>query len=237
MINVNIYPKEQWLQPVVNVYPPAPSNKFLPEWYKKNVKTDNPNVRHASTCPAIQKYMTDGLVIRAWSDLIYWKGLGTMKFDLVIGDNTFNNEYEWLATHTQQQVEDMELYDLKEGGVLKLVTPYLFETPAGYGLEFIDAFYHIRHKIRLLPAKVETDIWHEANFVFDFAVPPEYFHDGEVLIKAGDPICMAVPYKKDIKTKVHINKYDEDFDMKHRENYVLNGSKGHVWKEYKKNRK
>ena len=98
----------------------------------------------------------------------------------------------------------MNLNDLQNNGLLKLVTPFYFGTPKGYGLEFLDPFYHIRNTLRFLPARVETDIWNEVNFVFDTNNHVRDYLDGEVLIKAGDPICIAVPYKKTLKSKLQI---------------------------------
>ena len=237
MTEINIYPRQDWLQPVMKVYPPILANKFLPEWYKKQVKNKSLyDTTAAAQCPAIKDYLVSGIVIRAWSDIIFNKKTGTLLFNMVLANTTFENiEHTWIDNHTGHQIEGMEFNTALEAGVLKLITPYNFKTSKGYGLEFIDAFYHLRNKLRFLPARVETDIWHEANFVFDFVNPLETYIDGEVLIKAGDPICMAVPYKKDVKSKLIVNDFDYKFYDEHMEKKVLNGSKNHDWNVYKKN--
>ena len=235
MIDINIYPREPWLDPILKVYPPVSANKFLPDWYKKHIKNKDKYSDYSAQCPAIRSMVTEGIVIRSWSDIYFFKRTGNLQFNLVLGNNVYENyDYEWIAQHSQKQIEGMDLNDLQNNGILKLVTPFYFETPKGYGLEFLDPFYHIRNTLRFLPARVETDIWNEVNFVFDTNNHIRDYLDGEVLIKAGDPICIAVPYKKTLKSKLRINNYDTEFNKRHMEHKVLNGSRNNKWNEYKK---
>lgn len=234
MININIHPREDWLEPVLKTFPPAPANSKLPTWYKDQNKAKSQFSDFASQCPAIRSVITEGIIIPAWSDIYFFRQTGNLQFNLVLGTNVFTNyTFPWLASHHPKQYEGMELNDVNDNALLKLVSPYYFETPKGYGLEFIDAFYHLRNTLRFLPGRVETDIWHEINFVFDTNLPTREYHDGEILIRAGEPLCIAVPYKKDVKAKLNINSFTKDFDDKQMAKRVLNGASNDKWLKYK----
>ena len=144
MIDVNIYPREEWLEPILKAFPPAPANKMLPNWYKDHINKKNQFSDFGAECPAIRSVVTDGIIIPAWSDIYYFRQTGNLQFELVLGSNTFSNyDFPWIAKHNPNQYAGMNLNDVKGEALLKLVSPYHFQTPKGYGLEFIDAFYHL----------------------------------------------------------------------------------------------
>ena len=234
MIDIDIYPREEWLEPILKTFPPAPANSKLPKWYKEHISKKTQFSDFGAQCPAIRSVVTEGIIIPAWSDIYFFKKTGNLQFELVLGPSVFDNySFPWIDIHHPKQYEGMNLNDVNGEALLKLVSPYLFKTPKGYGLEFIDAFYHLRNTIRFLPGRVETDIWHETNFVFDSNLHNRNFHDGEILIRAGEPLCIAVPYKKEIKSKVKINSYSKKFKNEHMQNKVQNGSRGNKWLNYK----
>lgn len=223
MINVEVYPREPEFQHILELYPVQPANKFLPEWYKKNkriTKEDTmglePKVPHAKECPAIQDELTNGFVIPAWSDMYFEIKGDTVSWELPIGRKLISaklhQEWQWVGSQSSEQIKLMNLNEVYNYGVLKLMSPYYFKTPKGYGLRFSDMFYHNQKHIRILPGQVETDIWHEINFPFEFVLP--MYNESKFHIKAGDPLIMVTPYKKDNKFKIINNSYNEDFKYK-----------------------
>ena len=81
---------------------------------------------------------------------------------------------------------------------------------------------------------VEADIWHGTNFPFEFYVDVDDLHDKKCMIKAGDPLLMVTPYKKENKFDLKINKWDEDFDKKQSDNLKLLHSVSESFTRYKK---
>jgi hypothetical protein len=219
------------------------ANKFLPKWYKDRkpnyVTLDqsmvNPLVtKHAKQCPAIQDYMIDGVVIPAWSDIIIVANHnGVAEWNISVGgSSSFDDTF--LANQNQKQITGMGLWDIENVGVLKLNTPYMFETPKGYGTHFYDPFYHHRNNIRLLPGRVETDLWHEVNFPFEFDntnVPKE---SRLISVKAGEPLVVASVYKKSDKTKLNLHKYTEEKKYLYKHNNALSHSLSGNWHRTKK---
>lgn len=243
-MNIDIYPAHKSYEPLLKNFPVVKASKFLPEWYKKN-KINNFDItfrnneyvslrddselrnKHAKNCPAIQEYITNGVVIPSWTDLyISVNKDGTVDWHMTYGDasNYFHDikQPEFIAKHPQGQIRDMELNAVENYGLLKIVSPYYFKTDKGYGLEFFDPFYHHRRNIKLLPGIVETDIWHEVNFPFEFYYSPEFKREVSYHIKAGDPLIMARPVKLEkIKSNLELHNYNIDIAETQKDNVLL----------------
>ena len=219
MINIDIYPRFVEFQHILELYPLKPANKFLPEWYKKSKivprldqKGYEPKQPHAKECPAIQDELTNGFILPAWSDMYFEIKEGNLKWEMPVGmkpQPLADKEWQWIGMQNEQQITLMNVNKLHNYGVFKLFTPYYFKTPKGYGLRFSDLFYHDQKNIRIMPGQVETDIWHEVNFPFEFALPTE--NDTKFVIKAGEPLVMITPYAKDNKATITNNSYSKDF--------------------------
>jgi hypothetical protein len=127
----------------------------------------------------------------------------------------------------------MNLNTIHNYGVLKLFCPWYFSTPKGYGLSFRDAFYHHRRDIRLLPGMVETDIWHEVNFPFEFTQDITN-KETKFIVEAGEPLMIVTPYKKEQNIKLNINSYNEKFYYLQNKNTSKIFSLSNKWFNYKK---
>ena len=244
-LSIEIYPINKKAEVLMNLYPPVLANKFLPDWYKKqksykrgDINTSSVETawghRQAKKCPAIQEVVTQGLVIPAWTDIHIVKNHN--QWDWTIGAEVDVNDIEYQNHH---QIEHMELNVIDNYGILKLNSPYYFVTPKGYGLEFQDPFYHIRRNIKLLPARVESDIWHSVNFPFEFYEDLNKVEKGHVFIKAGEPLIICNIYKKEKnKINLELKEYDNDFvENSINVQHALKKSVSHSWIDYKEQSK
>ena len=226
----------------MNLYPPVLANKFLPEWYKKQKSYKRGDIntssifsdwdkRQAKKCPAIQEVVTQGIVIPAWTDIHIVKN--DNEWNWTIGVEVYDNDIEY---QNQNQIEHMNLNAIDNYGILKLNSPYTFVTPSGYGMEFQDPFYHIRRNIKLLPGKVETDIWHSANFPFEFYEDLNKLDKKHIFIKAGDPLLICNPYKKEKnKIDLQLEKYSDEQAEIIDKQIITYTSKSQSWVDYKEN--
>ncbi len=246
-VKVTITPREKEFDTLLKVFPPKPSNKFLPDWYKKQKFTTLPNtwanyeeneigVKTTKNCPAIRDFLTKGITIPAWSDFILVKDGDNIQWNLTIQNSLSleNKPHLKVGEHSLEQTTPLELNNIANYGTLKLTSPYYFKTPPGYGLHFYDPFYNHRNNIRLLPGMVETDIWHEVNLPFEFVNDINNVDQERIYLKAGDPLFVVVPYLKETKINLDLKNYDSDFIDLHNENVVINNSISNNWHEFKK---
>jgi hypothetical protein len=241
-IDIKIYPVNKKAEVLMNLYPPVLANKFLPEWYKKQKSYKRGDIntssifsawdkRQAKKCPAIQEVVTQGIIIPAWTDIHIVKN--DNEWNWTIGVEVYDNDIEY---QNQNQIEHMNLNAIDNYGILKLNSPYTFVTPSGYGMEFQDPFYHIRRNIKLLPGKVETDIWHSANFPFEFYEDLNKLDKKHIFIKAGDPLLICNPYKKEKnKIDLQLEKYSDKQAEIIDKQIITYTSKSQSWVDYKEN--
>ena len=242
-MKVQITARHTELQPILDNFTPQLANRFLPEWYKKqNLEWDFWDTPPAAKrCPGIRDYMTDGIIIPAWSDMHFKKeDNGDVRWNITVANNPAITamskdlgKFEWVQHQNHRQTVGMELNDVKNYGTLKLISPYLYHTEPGYGLEFSDPFYHHRRDIKILPGRIETDIWHEVNFPFEFYDNVNNFNTHALQVTAGEPLIMVRPYK--IETpKIELNTdFNIDIYNKHKQQSVYYFGIGNDWKRYR----
>ena len=226
----------------MNLYPPVLANKFLPEWYKKqdSYKRGDINTssifdawghRQGRKCPAIQEIITQGIVIPAWTDVNIVKNGNTFKWTVSQEVYEDGGDIDYQNFH---QIKGMNLNTIEGYGILKFISPYTFVTPKGYGLEFQDPFYHVRRNIKILPGRVETDIWHTANFLFEFYEDLNKFEKKHIFIKAGEPLLICNIYKKE---KYKLDLQLENYNEKHQDvidnQHITLKSVSQSWVDYK----
>jgi len=240
MTEINIYPKHKELEHLLELYPPQPVNRFLPDWYKKQ-KFNSKESYHAEgkdvqakKCPAIVEELTRGIVIPSWSDVYITKKGKEYFWQVEVGRRNELSNFPWIENQQYNQITHMELNSIEGFGLLKLICPYLFSTPKGHGLYFKDAFYHHRKNIRLLSGYVETDIWHEVNFPFEFLVDTNKLDKDTLFIKAGEPLLVVDTYEKNNTNELIINKYDDEFSNKQTKQGQHLYSMSEDWKRYTK---
>ena len=243
-IPIKIYPANKTAETLMNLYPPVLANKFLPEWYKKqnsykrgDINTSSVSdawgFRQARKCPAIQEIITQGIVIPAWTDVNIVKNGNS--FNWTVGQPVYSDEEGGDIDYQNfHQIKGMNLNTIDGYGILKFISPYSFVTPEGYGLEFQDPFYHIRRNIKILPGKVETDIWHTANFLFEFYQDLNKIEKKHIFIKAGEPLLICNVYKKEkYKLDLQLKNYDQKHQNIINTQHITSRSVSQSWVDYK----
>jgi hypothetical protein len=240
MSEINVYPRHKLVENLLELYPPQPINRFLPDWYKKqkvNNKEDfyfKDKAIQAKRCPAIIEEVTRGIVIPSWTDFFIYKKGDLINWVAEVGRRPELDHIKWITEQGEDQIEHMKLNGINSYGILKLTSPYLFKAPKGYGIHFKDPFYHHRRNIRLLSGYVESDIWYETNFPFEFYKDINVTEEESLVIKAGDPLIVMELYKKDQKHEVKVNKYDEEFIDLHTKQAQHLYSMSEDWNRYTK---
>ena len=242
---INIYPWNEHSEALLELYPIKPANQVLPEWYKKQKVSkrgsleysnlDYSKMKQAKQCPAIQDIVSEGFIIPAWQDVYFIKEGEQIVWRVYADQNESGTS---IGMQGLNQLTDMPTNHLPNHGILKFICPYLFSTPPGYGIYFTDPFYHFRKDVKILPGKVETDIWHEVNFPFEFYKPFEEWEDGETLfIKAGEPLVQISMYDKNLdKSKLVLNSLDKDILKEQSKNAVLSASLSQSFSAYRKSK-
>jgi len=240
-MDINIYPVRKEFQTLLELYPPKLANKFLPDWYKKmklnnyydTINSEKPYIS-AKNCPAIQDILTDGIILPSWSDIyLYMDNEENIKWEVKVGISHEFTNYEWMGTQSSKQAGDMPRAFHNDYPVFKIHSPYYFDCPDGYGIEYFDLFYHNERPIQFLPGKVMNNIWHETNFPFIFLKDLNTIKGKKIMIKAGEPLLGMRLYRLDNKTNLNVHEYNQEFIDKQNKNSTLHTSVSTNWTKYK----
>ena len=244
-MNINIFPKHKDFESILKLYPPVKASEYLPSWYKKQgtwKREDfkfSDKVPPAKMCPAIKYDLMNGIIIQSWSDIYLNYDKENSDWFCSVGQMPLSDpslkEFDWLSNHISGQTDYMNL-NIGSYGALKLNCPFYIQTEKNIHTKFTDVFHHIRRDVRFISGTVETDIWHEVNFPFEFINPPTD-QKRKIIIKAGDPLLMITPIHATKKPTVTINSYDQIF----RDNFKVHETKQRSlslsWNKYKQYRK
>lgn len=208
---------------------PQPARNFIPSWYKKTPSTNNKNetivghnyknlplMRTVKTCPSFHDVFNDGLVLVSPCDI---------HIGLFDNDNTYRWEvaikHQDIRLETHDDLQFLDYYDSQKiRQVFKLVSPFYFKTPAGYSLRQIPYMYDDKDDFTVPYGIINSDVFHEVN--------PQILYtskDNDILIKAGQPLCYLVPFKRE-KTNLKLlkeGKKRDKFLQRHRKHtYITN---------------
>lgn len=177
---------------------PRPAKHFIPEWFKQIHASRTDTVR---VCPSFPDYFSLGYILPMWSDVV----LRLDERGPFVG--TSIKEFTW-DDHGDNQFID-HVYANFQGvdaqHVFKPDCPWRIITPPGWSVLQLPLFYHFNKGFSVLPGVLDTDIHNEINQQL------LYHGNGEdVLIKAGEPFVMYVPYKRDNKLKLETRYQTKD---------------------------
>ena len=211
---------------------PQPASLHVPDWYKKTPATNNnnPNIlgkeqrkllpiyKTVKTCPSFHDVFSEGIVLTAPCDIHIWlsKDNKVTKWLMAI-------DSEWINLEVHDELQWLNYYNNKKiRKVFKFSSPWYFRLPKGYSFRQIPYTYSEHNEWTVPYGVVNTDVYSELN--------PQILYtseEDEILIKAGEPLCYLVPYKREKSKLKLLNKgksRDNLLDEHQREGYIVNMS-------------
>jgi hypothetical protein len=214
-------------------FPPKPSAREVPEWYKKTSEyvtehgrkiislNDNPHT--IKKCIPIFDAITSGYILYT-------------QVDVQVSQVDGLPHYMWsdqnaIAFHP---IEQAPLHPLKnEAPYPKWSNAYAISTPPGYSTLFIQPL-HRESIFTILPGIVDTDAY-KAPVNFPFVLNDNKW---EGIIPAGTPMAQAIPFKREswkheIGSKKHLD--EQNLILSKLKTLFFNSYKKQFWtkKEYR----
>jgi hypothetical protein len=190
---------------------PSPSNKNMPEWYKK-IPAYSDKFRDgkggpmptAKKCMPMIDAMAIGYTIPFMQDL-YVKVDKDCK---VAKGPDFQEFGAALEFHHLAQVSDKENNSpFGKSQPLKFINPWVVKTSPGWSTLFVPCINSLENRFQLLGGLVDTDKYvKQVNFPGRWILP-----NYEGYIRAGTPMMTAIPIKRDtIDIKHNIRQLTQD---------------------------
>lgn len=193
--------------------PPAPANKFIPNWYKSIPTHSKINRDYkggmsmtAKKCLPMLDVLTHGFIIPLAGDIHV-----RTNEDASLIDITENPYVKLTEEHSQDQVAPA--FPFPNAHILKFINHFVIKTSPGYSCLFTAPINHLETRFLTLGAVVDTDkykreinfpaIWMASNF--DDTLP------------AGTPIIQCIPFKRSTTIEKHEVRPYTEAEFKERE--------------------
>jgi hypothetical protein len=182
------------LQDIDETYNPVPSNKIIPNWYKKMdpyvAELKHPTTMTVKKCIPVFDAITSGYTILLHCDL-------NVRFVVENGERKQITEWSNLLKDPVISSHDFVQFSEYPGvprGVdaLKYISPFGIVTPPGYSCLLTQPMHQDYSPIKIFEGVVDTDKEHKVFFPFVYKNP--HF---EGLIPAGTPIVQVIPFKRE----------------------------------------
>tara|TARA_A100001201_G_C4094157_1_gene203114 strand:- start:1988 stop:2674 length:687 start_codon:yes stop_codon:yes gene_type:complete len=190
----------------IEEFRPQLATKFMPD-YLKIMPNDNkftnkkltkliPNFRTAKVCPSFIDIYSQAIVLPAPCDI--WLNVTKEEMEW----RTSNSEI-LMDIHQNPQFVDYLPEPKPVKGVFKLYYPYYAILPKGYNFIQVPMFYNFNPDWQVAFGQYNADSIAEIVCQILFTSDKE-----EVLIKAGEPLCMYIPVKRE-KVKFSFGKFKD----------------------------
>lgn len=191
---------------LLDEFKPKLAKSYMPEYLKKMPKDNTkayeiihklvPNVRTAKVCPSFIDIYTQSIVLPAPCDI--W-----LKVTDEYGEYRTSNKQIQMDFHINPQFVDYLDNPKSVKGVFKLYYPYYAILPKGYNFKQIPMFYDFNKDWQVAYGQYQADTISEVVCQILFTSENE-----EVLIKAGEPLCFYLPYKRE-KVDISFERFDK----------------------------
>ena len=205
-------------------YPIIPARNFHPNWakqsahaYKALVKNTSQFSRTTGTikCPGIKDICSKGYILTSWFDISILTTSNPIEFQYAVPQGlpeylktrNFNKDLiKWFSGDVPQVSIPLPESSLQT--LLKISTPWVVSIPKGWSLMIMPIPYPDEPEFTCTHGLLESGNFYEINPIVSIHKRP-----GEILIKAGTPLCQLVPMKTDT-IDVEILDYDSSIEKK-----------------------
>ena len=176
---------------VLEHFPIKPSKKVVGEWLKelpneKEVPREGLQFKTIKECMPAMDMMTAGYTIFNTYELQISPTQRHGYEDV----NVATNNMDYVTTHHHEQCPVK--IDGKKKHFIKVHQPWLVKTPPGYSCLFMQPFYDLEQRYRLMPAIVDTDKHDLPVLLPGYTVNSEPF-----TIEPGTPLMQVIPFKRE----------------------------------------
>lgn len=191
----------------IKEFQPQPARNFIPKWFKDMpidvpyFSTDKliPNTRTVRLCPSFTDIFTEGFVLPAPCDI--WMKVD--KDDVEKWSWKLPNDKFSMEMHTRIQYS-AQVPHTPVKQIFKLNYPWRLIVPKGYSVRQVPLIYDYNPDWHVAYGTYHADVVNEINLQILFTSDKE-----EILIKAGEPLCYYIPYKREELEMVIDNDYEK----------------------------
>jgi hypothetical protein len=187
--------------------PVLSASKSIPNWYQQlstqpKSSSRNPIIRlfeehdrPSSTIKSylpVSDYLNSGYII-PWTHQVIFKkvfihqvsGEETSDIDNAIKSfKFFSSGSNYISWYHPEQMPELNTY------FFSVSSDWKIQTPKGYSSLIFQPFYHFEKRYSIFPTVIDTDKFHEVNFV-------GYMLEDQFTVNPNEPLVCILPFKRD----------------------------------------
>ena len=187
------------LQHIYPIIPAARSEKgwwdkmkkhfFIEQWGRPDYK--EPTMKY---CPGVFDYTNCGYIVPCLFDMNFIVRGEDQNIMWQIPEGI---PQKWIMSHDQRQVDSCPIAHGKNTGlgVVKVTTPWWWETPKGWRTIITKPFYNYSNDFDVCPGILDTDLPHLSNHLINVFLRFNVV-DKDIIFRAGQPLCQLIPFKR-----------------------------------------
>ncbi len=180
-------------------WPIRPATDFKMPWFEEskkefaNARKNTSLVKHTGThmCSGVMGFLDQAWILTTWQDVIITTNNDKETFQFQYPCITPMNPNGVCKTFEDKRLMDhLSLPAETVKNVIKFELPWRFHAPKGWGLKILPLHYHNETRFTSATGILDPEISNHINSIV-------YWHvlDGEVMLKAGTPLCYLYPIK------------------------------------------
>jgi hypothetical protein len=172
------------------INPVVAAKEIKPDWLKVQIeraKKERKSVKFVR-CPGMHDYSQEGFLIRAHTDI----HIKANSAGVVVSTPNVGEQRLAPVEMDVEVIDGLPPVDGVKLKVFKVPLPWGIFTEPGHSVHLLPALMHFPHldKIFVYPGTVDYEEFHTANLIITAIRPCE------IVIKAGDVILQALPFKR-----------------------------------------
>ena len=166
---------------------------FVEQQISQDGKTKQEKINTMKYCPGVFDFSNCGYIVPCLHDMNFY----------VSKDQEISWELPgwipqgWVSIHTQHQIDSCPISHGKNTGegIIKVTTPWYWETPKGWSTIIAKPFYNYSNDFDVCPGILDTDLNNRSNHLIKVFLRFNVV-DKEIVFRAGQPLCQLIPFER-----------------------------------------
>ena len=216
-------PPEHFLE-LQKLFPIVPATETDKSWWQemksyftmeKQISQDGATkqekINTMKYCPGVFDFTNCGYIVPCLHDMSFYVN----KDQEISWDTPGWIPKSWIGYHMQEQLDSCPISHGKNvgSGVVKVLTPWYWETPKGWSTLIVKPFYNYANDFDVCPGIIDSDLDNRSNHLINVFLRFNVI-DKEIVFRAGQPLCQLIPFERQ-NTKLTITEEPSEEAKKH----------------------
>ncbi len=166
---------------------------FVERLISKDGTTKQEKSNTMKYCPGVFDFSNCGYIVPCLNDMAFYVNRAqeiTWQLPSWIPER-------WIDFQGKEQIDSCPISHGKNtgNGIIKVSTPWIWETPKGWSTIITKPFYNYSNDFDVCPGIIDSDLDNWSNHLINIFLRFNVI-DKEILFRAGQPLCQLIPFER-----------------------------------------